>query len=716
MFITPAPGVSGMVPFAVMTATTSSRRVAFLLVSPPSLSPPLRRCFPASTKGFRAAVLRQRRASHFIHPRYRACAVALPLLLFELILASFSLCCVFLPLCRRLAGARDYRGAVHFGKRRVSVGDSRRQMAAKRLRSNVDAVGGINELLNLPVLSPPHGKECPYTKSAICLLNSSQRVTDSDDVSSTALKRPRASESSVAVSSGSPTSAPPSSPSLPRTTSDSIGGDELDVLQRKDEELADMAVFLAKAVGETSSWHSLTELVGFLDNIGVPRVVLALKRAGRQATFVDNLHQATSFTENERRIAIALFGCLMAHVHVEALVQESVVTFLVNSLIPACIQEASPALGHGTARHWSQRPKQKGAAQQPFSSRSRDVVEDLEKQVVKLCGLAAEDSGSYGHKSCASLALRSLLTIMFVYNSNLHVVAQTHLSVPLLFAKAGGLEKLGKLMACRDTQEHALALLEVLTATEELSAQNTGLLALLPVLVAQLSTDTVGVPVLKVLTNITNILPNALSATGTVTAFTHFALQTLSRSRGVSICDETEIFVLCCVINVVKYESKVTECPKAELASALVASNETLMSLAAAMMESYECNNTEKLVRSGYYALLLGALSLVPVPEEEGSATLRVPVMTAVARLSGGYSAELPTGCQPMRIVVAIIQEFLFFQSSAGTLTKEALQEMKALVDRIVSSNHIQVASEGEHRTTAVVTGEDDDLVLGQLL
>ncbi|AYU82775.1 hypothetical protein LdCL_340050200 [Leishmania donovani] len=592
-------------------------------------------------------------------------------------------------------------------------------MASKRLRSNVDVVGGINELLNLPVRSPPHGEERLDTTSFSCQPNSFVRVTETDDMRPSALKRLRTSESSAGVSSRSPSSA---SPSSPRTTSDSVGGDELDLLRRKDEEVADMALFLAKTVGETSSRHSLAELVGLLVRSGVPRVALALKRVGAQTTFVGNLHQATSFTGNERRIAVALFSSLMTHVDAEALFQKCVVTFLVKSLTLADWQEASPALAHRIASHWSARRKQKGTAQQPPSGNSCGVADGLESQVAKLCGGVAESSGSYEDKSCASLALRSLLTIMFAYNTSPHIAASRHLSVPLLFANAGGLQQLGKLLSSREMQEHALALLEVLTATEELSLQNDGLLELVPALVAQLRTSAVEVPVLKVLTNITNILPHALSATGTVKPFTQFALETLSRSRALSTPDETEIFALCCAINVVKYESKEKESPEAELASALVASQDTLMSLACVMMESYRCSSTEQLVRSGYYALLLGALSLVPVAEEEGSTTLRVPVMTAVARVSDGHSVGLTAGHQPMRIVVAIIQEFLLFQSSAGTLTKEAVLEMKALVDRILSINHIDVASHGDRGTTtaetitAVSTDKDDDLVLGQLL
>ncbi|CAG9582307.1 conserved hypothetical protein [Leishmania major strain Friedlin] len=592
-------------------------------------------------------------------------------------------------------------------------------MASKRLRSNVDVVGGINELLNLSVRSPSHGEERLDTQSFSGQPNWSLQVTETDDMHSTPLKRLRTSESPAGVSSRSPSSA---SPSSLRTTSDSIGGDELDLLRRKDEEVADMALFLAKAVGETSSRHSLAELVGLLVRSGVSRVALALKRVGGQTTFMGNLHEATSFTDNERRIAIVLFSSLMAHVDAEALLQKCVVTFLVKSLTSANTQEASPALDHRIASHWSARGKQKGAVPQPSSGSSRGVAGGLEGQVARLCGDAAGSSGSYEDKSCASLALRSLLTIMFVYNSSPHMAASRHLSVPLLFANAGGLQHLGKLLSDRDTQEHALALLEVLTATEELSLQNDGLLALVPALVAQLRTSAVEVPVLKVLTNITNILPHALSATGTAAAFAQFALETLLRPRAVSTPDEIEIFVLCCAINVVKYESKETESPEGELAEALVASQDTLMSLAGAMVESYRCSSTEQLVRSGYYALLLGALSLVPVAKEEGSTTLRVLVMTAVARVSDGHSIGLTAGHQPMRIVVAIIQEFLFFQSSAGTLTKEVLQDMKALVDRILRSNHIDVASDGDRRATtadsitAVSTDEDDDLVLGQLL
>ncbi|CAM38734.2 conserved hypothetical protein [Leishmania braziliensis MHOM/BR/75/M2904] len=591
-------------------------------------------------------------------------------------------------------------------------------MATKRCRSHVDVVGGIDELLTIPVCSPPHGEEPLDTKSSSRQPHSSPQVIDIDVISPTAVKRLRTSESSTGVSYHSPSTV---SPSSPRTICDSIGGDEIDLLRRKDEEVADMALFLAKAVGETSSRHSLAELVAFLGRLGVSRVVLAVKRVGELSTLVGHLHQATLLTENERRIAIALFYTLMGHIDAEALFQECVVRFLVKSLCPAERQEALFAVHRRTAPHWSMRPKLNGAGQRSSPSTPGDVTDGLEGQVARLCGGTAEGTGVYEGRSCASLALRSLLTLMFLYNSWPHVTAQQHLSVPLLFANAGGLEQLGKLLICGDTQEHALALLEVLTATEELCSQNAGLLALVPLLVAQLHTCAVTVPVLKVLTNITNILPHALHATGTATTFAHFALQTFSHAQALCTPDETEIFVLCCAINVIKYESKEMECSKAELASTLVASRDTLVSLATAMMESHRCNNTEQLVRSGYYALLLGALSLVSATEE-GSSTLRVPVMTAVAGVLGDTSIGLTIAHQPMRIVVAIIQEFLLFQSSAGTLTKETLKEMKALVDRILNSNQIDIAPEGDRSssaaetTTAASPDEDDDLLLGQLL
>ncbi|KAG5493401.1 hypothetical protein GH5_02147 [Leishmania sp. Ghana 2012 LV757] len=592
-------------------------------------------------------------------------------------------------------------------------------MATKRLRSNADVWSGIDELLTLPVSSPPHGDEYTNAESSAGHSYPSPRVTRTDGMCPTAVKRLRTSESSAGVSSRSRSSA---SPSSPRTTSDSIGGDEIDRLQRRDEEVTDMALFLAKTVGETSSRHSLAELVAFLERLGISRVMSVVKRVGWLTTFVSNLHQATSFADDERRIVIELFAALMPHADAEALFQESFVTFLVQSLLPAAAREAPAALHHRSGSHWSARPTQKGATQQPSPSTSRGVADGLEAQVARLSGRTTETSGVCDAESCASLALRSLLTLMFLYNRSPHVTAQRHLSVPLLFARAGGLEQLGRLLTENTTREHALALIEVLTATDELSAQSVGILALVPALMAQLHTSAVQVPALRALTNISNIVPHALSASGTVAAFARFALQTFSRSQALGTPDEAEIFALCCAINVVKHESKETERAEAELASALVASRDTLESLALAMMNSYQCSSTEQLVRGGYYALLLGALSLVSLTEEGGTATLRVPVMTAVARASRGTSMGRTAEHQPMRIVVAIIQEFLLFQSTAGTLTVEALTEMKALVDRILCSNQIDVTPEGDHSGTAekaatsASVDEDDDVVLGHFL
>ncbi|KAG5494157.1 hypothetical protein JKF63_01992 [Porcisia hertigi] len=594
-------------------------------------------------------------------------------------------------------------------------------MTTKPPRSKVGVVGGIDELLTLPIHSPSHGEGCPDTTLSATQAYASPQGTRPDVKRSANLKRQRTPESSAGVSSRSSSSASPSS--LYRT-GDSVGGDELDLLRRKDEELADMALFLAKAVGETSSRRSLAELVGLFDRLGISRVMMALRRVGGGlAIFVGNLHQATFPMGKERSIAIKLFCGLMGHVNAEALFQECVVNFLVKSLQPEDIQGAPTVLRRRTVSHWSVRSKQNDAVHQPSPNTPDAMEDDLEAKVEKLCGSTVESSGGSDAKSSASLALWSLLTLMFAYNSHPHVAAQRHVSVPLLFAQAGGLEQLSQLLICRNTQERALALLEVLTATEELRGQSHRLLALVSALVAQLDVSRVQVPVLKVLTNITNILPHAFTSTGTATAFAQFALLSLLRPQAPCTPDETEIFALCCAINVVKYESKATGSSDAHLSSAFAASQSTLVSFAESMMESHRCNSTEQLVRSGYYALLLGALSLVPVAEEEGRTTLRVPVMTAVARASGGTSADRKATRQPMRLVVAIIQEFLLFQSSAGTLTKETLLEMSALVDRIVISNHIDVVPEiGDSGTTegksspASANEEEDNLVLGQLL
>ncbi|KAK7197110.1 hypothetical protein NESM_000656100 [Novymonas esmeraldas] len=545
--------------------------------------------------------------------------------------------------------------------------------------------------------------------------------------------RARTSESSTGISSRGLGS---TSPSSPRAMHESIGGDEVDVLRRKDEEVADMALFLATTVGETSSRTSLVELVDLLEQRGVQRVVLALRRAGGLGTFVARLHRAASFSDADRRVAVALFFFLMNHVDAEALLHESVVGFLVHSLgaaepsrtvgIAAAPASAAPAAERATP-HWSTRARRRTAGPQTQYPLTRSTAADgLEGRVEALCGSAAPTrSGDGTVISCAALALRSLLTLLFAYNgSHLHASAPQGHSVPLLFARTGGLERVAELLCRSDTRESALSLLEVLTATDALSLEGARLPPLVPALVALLSAGATCVPALKVLTNITNIVPDALAAGGAIAPFAEFALQSLSHAAGSGAVDEGEVFVLCCAINVVKYESRESGAAAAAagLASALLASDTTLASLARTMVESYGGTSTEQLVRSGYYALLLGALSLVAVATADGHMTMRVPVMTAVARASGDTSMGRRARHQPMRIVLAIAQEFLLFQSSAGTLTKAALADAQALLDRILRCNGITAATdscggvEGETALTTAADVDEDDMLIGQLL
>jgi hypothetical protein len=58
-------------------------------------------------------------------------------------------------------------------------------------------------------------------------------------------------------------------------------------------------------------------------------------------------------------------------------------------------------------------------------------------------------------------------------------------------------------------------------------------------------------------------------------------------------------------------------------------------------------------------------------------------------------SAEASTH-RPMALIVAIMQEFVLFQSSAGILTKQVLLNMHDIIQRLISANCITVEKNDE--------------------
>ncbi|KAL7696018.1 hypothetical protein NQL31_004291 [Lotmaria passim] len=627
-------------------------------------------------------------------------------------------------------------------------------MSKKRTRMSMDVLGDLDELFGISEVHSPvasalddeNGSSYPDNQ------NSPLRMEKTANSSTNSLSKRRRVSCSTdhALSSPRTQSADTNASAFSNTaTINGLGGDEINLLCRKDEAMADMALFLAKAVGEAPSPLSLRELVTFLEKSGVSRMLLALKRAEATEAFVHSLFLAQP-TLALRVLLLRLFFEFLLFADVEVFFQRSVVAFLVESLMQpdgaeanaaatASAASATPSPTRG-ALHWSVRPKRVSPSSPSTSSNSSSLLaesssdnDELLERVEALCTSISFDHSSscvvtsspstIAFASSAPLSLQALLTLLFQYNRSLLSASPATFSLPLAFAHAGGLERVSGLLRDASTREAALALLEVVTASEALRREKARLLPLVPTLVRHLSTataPTVQVSVLKVLTNITNLLPSALSETSTATSFVGFLPSVFSYSAtDVEEVEERETFALCCAINVVKYEARDDAGVQPTFTVAFMQRTELLPALEKSMTGRYHCSEAEQLVLSGYAALLLGALSLVDVPGREPP-SLRVPVMTAVATASRGTRIGRLTDRQPMRMVAAIIQEFLLFQSTAGTLTKEALMEMDALVDRIRQRNHIAVAPPADFVAAAAACIEKDDnadeVTLGDLL
>ncbi|KPI88256.1 hypothetical protein ABL78_2680 [Leptomonas seymouri] len=598
-------------------------------------------------------------------------------------------------------------------------------MSRKRARCSAGALGGIDDVAGISTGHPLAAsalieEEGPF----VCYSSHSRSQDDENDGEGSAVSSPvpqcrRVLYPSLSVHSS------PTAPSAGLSVStdnatDSLGGDEIDLLRRKDEEMADLALFLAKAVGEAPSPLSMHELLNFLGKAGIPRVLLALKRTEGTEAFVRSLSRAHP-DPPQRVLLLRLFVELLECVEVEIFFHRDAITFLVESLVPSGTHEqaarSSPPSTR-TAVHWSARKRRTPPSVAPLSSESPQSpsetrIDELDARAQALFPSSFGSGSSPATDATTTLlSLQALLTLAFRHHRCLLTSPSTS-SFPLSFVQAGGLERSGELLLDTNARGSTLSLLEVLTALDVLGRERVRLLKLMPILVSLLGAVAQGgrVAVLKVLTNITNLLPSAFSETNTVEAFMEFMRCVLVPPSLDGDVEEQETFVLCCAINVVKYEAKEGAAVQPAFSRAFMACSDVLPAVARSMATRYHCSDAEQLVLSGYAALLLAGLSLVDLADTEMSC-LRVPVMTAVAAALRGTRIGTFTDRQPMRAVAAIIQEFLLFQSAAGTLTKEALFEMDCLVRRVRQHNHIAVAKDSDKEALE----DDDEVTLGDML
>lgn len=472
------------------------------------------------------------------------------------------------------------------------------------------------------------------------------------------------------------------------TLSSSLGGCEMDLLRRKDEATADMSLFLAKAISRTSSIPSLEELLLFLSDTGTSQVLLALKRVGAVETFIGHLTNS-HYDRNHQRCLLYLLLQLFPQVSAEAFFQVGVVRFLVQALEP----RVTPVLAAASeAVHWSQRVKKRPrtTAVSPTSTRDASAEDLVQQRLITLFGGDAKDMMD-ASTSSPELSLRLLLAIAFAHNESSLAKSSADMAVLAFFVDCGGFQQVAKLLESPTAYPTTLSLLEVITTSEALQPYQSAVVSLVTPLVQQLSFpltngDDVSMSChrIRVLTNLTNLHPSCIVEGGAAQRLADF-IGGILVGGVVDAQVELITFALCCCVNIVKWEAA---SQTSQFTSALLRNANVISTAATRMVELYASADVERIVLSGYFALFLGVVSLSSLHDGE---SLRVPVVTAIADATRDTDMGKKVERHPMKLVVAILQEFLLFQSQSGILTKSALLEIHELLKCLMKSNQIEV-------------------------
>ncbi|KEG15459.1 hypothetical protein DQ04_00071270 [Trypanosoma grayi] len=482
---------------------------------------------------------------------------------------------------------------------------------------------------------------------------------------------------------------------------------EMSFFSRVEEDIADMCVYLARTVSTARTHDAFVSLVEHFVKHGPETVMLSLKRSGLQPRLLDLLCRSSfQWSRGEcQRLFLNFFVLVVKLSDTEALCDSALISFLLlnsqptkkalqpppsltsTTLSPAASSPGEESLVVERPLHWSQRVRQakvvaKASPREPNTT-------DLKAVVGQLCGTETDVSG-------ASLALRALLDIVFRQNRNTALHADT--SVCLMFAELDGFDIVAAFLTGEECSD-ALHLLEAVTLCEGLRTLHALKLERTAACLVRFLTGKDGKQrmedeawhntmnaALRVLTNVTGLVPSVLcELLQEGRALAELAAEVLTDADAPP---DTLAFTLCLVTNIVKWEAR--ERIDA-FTSCLVEDPSFLPRVASLTFRAYHAEDTEKNVVAGYYALLLAVLSLCASPALQ----LRVPVMTAVAHATKGTVAGKMVEAKPMTLIVALLQEFVLFQGSAGSLTKESLVSMSSIIDSVVLHNDIEVVSDG---------------------
>ena len=492
------------------------------------------------------------------------------------------------------------------------------------------------------------------------------------------------------------------SPVTPSDLGDSVFSSELDRHNRQVEDVVDMALFLAHTYASSASTTALLSLVRHLHTNDAHKVVNAVKRTGQLKPFVASLLTSKQGRPGSRGdVAFLRFFRFIADiVPAEVLCSKPIFERVLRVLDPNRADEsvsATAAAPSSVATHWSQRFK--AAATAPSTTAVDDAaIAELESALAVLFG---SRSASFASDSPVVTCAEILLKLVFNHNlavdasfgiaarSNSQLHGRDDDGAVLLFRLDGfpSLEAvLQRASSTQDERVKVLQLLDVVTcSSSELAREPSAdkcfesvLGTVLPFVLNRAGGATEEfVTALRVAINITSLFPSTAAARpDSVAQVVQPLLSLLKESADLdSAVAECHVYCLCLVVNMLQRGKNVHLCDTVTL-------DEKFLRFAAAEMRRlHKSDDAESNVTAGYYATLLGMLSTA-------SQESRVRVKHAL-QAARGESHESQNGWSenPLKFVLAVLQEFVLFQSSAGILTREALVGMHQLLQSLMNAN-----------------------------
>jgi hypothetical protein len=512
-------------------------------------------------------------------------------------------------------------------------------------------------------------------------------ILPASNLAAQALSAPRRAASGDAFSSKSRSPVTPSSP----FGDGSVFSSELERQNKRLEDTVDMALFLAQTYAASVSSNALFPLVRHLSSNGAKKVVNAVKRSGQLKPFVAAL---CAVPRDQAPASRADLGFLRFYRFIadvapaEVLCSKSMFLRVLRALDPnrasvPTVESSSTA----PAAHWSQRFKKTTAAGKPAVDPADGQLEDALTQLLV-------DTPHYMEDSRIVTCVEILLKLVFNYNqavdSSFGPLSRSNSGLggeggAVLLLHLGGFPILESvLQGGESTSEErlkVLQLLDVVTCSgselaDEVAAKECFESILGTVMDCLLKTPAGEefLTALRVAINITSLFPSAAMARTSADSGMALLAMLQTSADPTSPQADCHVYLLCLAINMLCKGKNTLFC------NALTTNEEFLRFAAAEMRRLHTAEDAESNVAAGYYATLLGMVSLA-------SQESRVSVKHALGWRGSRLASPGSQGDNPLKYVVAILQEFVLFQSSAGILTQEALVGIHRLLQSLLEAN-----------------------------